>query len=118
MAARVLVVDDEREIRSLLSRALTQMGGYEVEVAVDGEEALRKVEGDSFDLVLTDLKMPKMDGLELIAEVAKRHPEILMVVMTGHGTIESALEAMKRGASDYLAKPLNLRTPLPNPKGP
>lgn len=108
MATRILVVDDEPEIRSLLSRALTQMGDYEVEVAEDGQEALRKVEGDSFDLVLTDLKMPKMDGLELIAEVAKRRPEILMVVMTGHGTIESALEAMKRGASDYLAKPLNL----------
>lgn len=108
MTNRILVVDDEREIRTLLSRALTQMGGYEVEVAEDGEEALKKVEGDSFDLILTDLKMPRMGGLELIGEVTKRRPEILMVVMTGHGTIDSALEAMKRGASDYLAKPLNL----------
>lgn len=108
MATRILVVDDEQEIRTLLSKALTQMGGYEVEVAEDGEAALKKVEGDSFDLILTDLKMPKMGGLELIGEVAKRRPEILMVVMTGHGTIDSALDAMRQGASDYLAKPLNL----------
>ena len=73
-----------------------------------GEEALQKIEKETFDLVLTDLKMPKMDGLQLITEIAKSKPEILTVLMTGHGTIDSALEAMKQGASDYLTKPLNL----------
>ena len=79
-----------------------------MELAEDGEEALKKIEQENFDLVLTDLKMPKMDGLQLVAEIAKSKPEILTVLMTGHGTIDSALEAMKQGASDYLMKPLNL----------
>jgi signal transduction histidine kinase len=106
--SRILVVDDEKEIRGFLSKALTRLGGFQVDLAESGEEALQKIEKESFDLVLTDLKMPKMDGLQLISEVAKSKPETLTMMMTGHGTIDSALEAMKRGASDYLMKPLNL----------
>jgi len=79
-----------------------------VELANDAEEALKKIERGKFDLVLTDLKMPKMNGIQLVAEIAKLNPDILTVLMTGHGTIDSALEAMKLGASDYLTKPLNL----------
>src|SRR4030042_5776393 len=104
----ILVVDDEKEIREFLNKALSRLGKYHVELAESGEEALRKIAKDRFDLVLTDLKMPKMDGLQLIAEIAKSKPETLTVMRTGHGTIDSALEAMKRGASDYLMKPLNL----------
>jgi signal transduction histidine kinase len=101
-------VDDEKEIRDFLSKAITRMGGFHAELAESGEEALQKIEKEPFDLVLTDLKMPKMDGLQLITEIAKSKPETLTMMMTGHGTIDSALEAMKRGASDYLMKPLNL----------
>ncbi len=108
MESRILVVDDEKEIRGFLSRALTRMGGFQVELAESGEEALQKIEKEPFDLILTDLKMPKMDGLQLISEIGKSKPETLTMMMTGHGTIDSALEAMKRGASDYLIKPLNL----------
>lgn len=108
MENRILVVDDEEEIRDFLYKALSRMGGFHVEVAETAEEALQKIEKDQFDLVLTDLKMPKMDGLQLITKISKSKPEILTVLMTGHGTIDSALEAMKRGASDYLMKPLNL----------
>jgi len=108
MENRILVVDDEKEIRDFLYKALSRMGGFHVEVAETAEEALQKIEKDQFDLVLTDLKMPKMDGLQLVTEIAKSKPEILTIMMTGHGTIDSALEAMKRGASDYLMKPLNL----------
>ena len=108
MENKILVVDDEKEIREFLNKALSRLGGYHVELAESGEEALRKIEKDRFDLVLTDLKMPKMDGLQLIAEIAKLKPETLTMMMTGHGTIDSALEAMKHGASDYLMKPLNL----------
>jgi len=108
MENRILVVDDEKEIRDFLYKALSRIGGFHVEVAETAEEALKKIEKDPFDLVLTDLKMPKMDGLQLMAEIAKSKPEILTIMMTGHGTIDSALEAMKRGASDYLMKPLNL----------
>jgi signal transduction histidine kinase len=108
MENRVLVVDDEKEIRVFLSKALSRLGGFHVDVAESGEEALRKLEKEPFELVLTDLKMPKMDGLRLIAEIAKSKPETLTIMMTGHGTIDSALEAMKLGASDYITKPLNL----------
>jgi DNA-binding response OmpR family regulator len=108
MESRILVVDDEKEIRDFLLKALTRLKGYDVELAESGEEALKKIEKGNFDLVLTDLKMPNTDGLQLLAEIGKSKPEILTVLMTGHGTIDSALEAMKRGASDYLTKPLNL----------
>jgi len=108
MGNRILIVDDEKPIRDFLSEALIQIGGFSVEMAENGEEALRKIEKESFDLVLTDMKMPKMDGLQLIAEISKFKPETLMVLLTGHGSIDSALEAMKRGASDYLTKPINL----------
>ena len=108
MENKILVVDDEKEIRDFLFRALSQIAGFRVELAENGEEALKKIEKEFFDLVLTDLKMPDMDGLQLVAEIAKSKPEILTVLMTGHGSIDSALEAMKRGASDYLTKPLNL----------
>lgn len=108
MAGRILVVDDEKEIRDFLFKALTCFGGFQVELAENGEEGLKKVQQEKFDLVLTDLKMPIMDGVQLVAEIAKTKPEILTVLMTGHGTIDSAVEAMKQGASDYLLKPLNL----------
>ncbi len=108
MQPKVLVVDDEEDIRNFLLKALTRIAGFHVEVARDGEEALRKVDQNEIDLILTDLKMPKVDGLQLITEIAKTKPEILTIVMTGHGTMDSAIEAMKRGASDYLSKPVNL----------
>jgi signal transduction histidine kinase/GGDEF domain-containing protein len=108
MENRILVVDDEEGIREVLYKALTRMTGFHIELAGDGEEALKKIKSENIDLVLTDLKMPKLDGLQLVTEIAKSKPEILTILMTGYGTIDSALEAMKRGASDYLAKPLNL----------
>ena len=108
MENRILVVDDEKEIREMLLKALTRLTEFRVELAGDGEEALKKIEQEDFDLVLTDLKMPKKDGLQLVSDIAKSKPETLTVLMTGHGTIDSALEAMKQGASDYLLKPLNL----------
>jgi signal transduction histidine kinase len=108
MKNRILVVDDEKEIRGFLSKALSRIAGFHVELAESGKEALQKLEKESFDLILTDLKMPGMDGLQLITEIANSKPETLTMMMTGHGTIDSALEAMKQGASDYLMKPLNL----------
>jgi len=108
MANRILVVDDEKEIRDFLFQALTRLGGFYVELAENGEEALKKIKKENFDLVLTDMKMPNMDGLQLVSEIAKSKPETLTVLLTGHATIDSALEAMKRGASDYLTKPVNL----------
>lgn len=108
MEERVLVVDDEKEIRDFLLKALSIVGNFEVDSAIDGEDALKKIEQEKFDLVLTDLKMPKIDGIKLIKEISQRKPEILTVLITGHGTIDSAIEAMKQGASDYITKPLNI----------
>lgn len=108
MEKGILIVDDEKDIRQLLYQALTQMGGYRVEMAKDGEEALQKIENSKFDLVLTDMRMPKMDGLQLVNELSKKRPEIATVVMSGYGSIDAALEAVRRGASDFLSKPFNL----------
>jgi len=108
MENRVLVVDDERDIRDFLFKALTRIAGFQVDLAENGEEALKKIEKEKYDLVMTDLKMPSVDGLQLITEISRSKPETLTVLMTGHGTIDSAIEAMKQGASDYLTKPLNL----------
>lgn len=107
MGNRILVVDDEKEIRDFLFKALSTRG-FQVELVETTEEALQKIDREDFDLVLTDLKMPKKDGLQLVSEIVQSKPEILTVLMTGYGTIDTALEAMKRGASDYLTKPFNL----------
>jgi two-component system sensor histidine kinase/response regulator len=108
MEHSILVVDDEKDIREMLFKTLTRLGGFCVKLAEDAEEALRRIEQEKYDLVLTDLKMPGKDGLQLVTEISKLKPEILTVLMTGHGSIDSALEAMKQGASDYLTKPLNI----------
>jgi ActR/RegA family two-component response regulator len=108
MGTKILVVDDDREVRAVLSRALNEMGGFSVEVAETGREALEKIEDIVLDLVLVDLKLPDTDGLALITEIVKSKPNILTVLLTGHSSVASAVEAMKRGASDYLTKPVDL----------
>jgi DNA-binding response OmpR family regulator len=108
MGTKILVVDDDRQVRGYLSKTLSEVAGFSVEVAETAEEALQKLQGVMFDLVLVDLKLPDMDGLQLITEIVNSKPEILTVLITGHGSSDSAVEAMKRGASDYLTKPFNL----------
>jgi DNA-binding NtrC family response regulator len=103
---RMLVVDDESNARNALGELLREEG-YAVETAADGFKALAKFDDFSPDLVLTDLRMPGMDGLELLRSVRKRDPEIAVIVMTAHGAVETAVAAMREGAADYLAKPLN-----------
>jgi two-component system response regulator FlrC len=103
--ARVLVVDDEEGVRAFLSEALAR-DGHEVAEADGGSSALRAIESDAFDVIVTDLKMPGLDGMELVRRVRASAPEMEVVVLTAHGTIETAVEAMKLGASDYLGKPI------------
>lgn len=107
MKAQILVVDDEQVIVKALSKYLTQEG-YEVETAGDGAEAIEKCKEKNFDLVLTDLKMPNMDGIELIKEVKTLNPDANCVIMTGYGSIQNAVEAMKAGAFHYITKPFEL----------
>jgi DNA-binding NtrC family response regulator len=104
---KILVVDDEVLIRDMIKKGLSQMGGFSVEVAQSGLEAIEKMEKDVFDLVLTDLKMPKMDGLELLKTIKGTKPEMMVILMTAYGSIETAVEAMRIGANDYITKPIN-----------
>src|SRR5947208_435673 len=104
MADRVLVVDDEQSLRKILAATL-QREGYEVEVASDGEEALAALDRDGADVVVTDLVMPKMDGLSLLRKVVVSHPDVPVIVVTAHGHVERAVERMKAGAFDFVTKP-------------
>jgi len=104
MADRVLVVDDEQSLRKVLAATL-QREGYEVQLASDGEEAIAALDRDGADVVVTDLVMPRMDGLSLLRKVVARHPDVPVIVVTAHGKVDSAVEAMKAGAFDFVTKP-------------
>lgn len=104
---RLLVVDDEKVIREILADFLSLEGFY-VMTAPDGEAALRLLEQSKFDMVLSDLKMPGMGGLELLERLRTEHENVLTVIMTGFGTVETAIEAMKKGAYDYILKPFKV----------
>lgn len=105
--ARVLVVDDEQVIREILTDFLL-MEGYQVLSAGDGHEALAVLADQRVNMVISDLKMPGMGGLALLAEIRERHPDVVTLIMTGYGTVETAIEAMKRGAFDYVLKPFKV----------
>src|ERR1700737_1885023 len=104
MADRVLVVDDEQNLRKILAATL-QREGYEVTVCADGEQALAALGRDGADVGVTDLVMPKMDGLSLLRRVVVSHPDVPVIVVTAHGRVDSAVEAMKAGAFDFVTKP-------------
>jgi len=102
---RILLVDDDAIILDALSMFLRREG-YTVETATDGSEALEMLASNPFALVLTDVNMPRTNGLELLREARRRHPDVVVMVVTGYGTIENAVEAIKMGACDYLTKPV------------
>jgi DNA-binding NtrC family response regulator len=104
---RILVVDDEEALRSGLAEILREEG-YDVGEAPDGRSALERVQGELIDLVCTDVRMPGMDGLELLQCIKRESPETEVVVITGFASLQSAVDAVKRGAEDYLAKPFDL----------
>src|SRR3954465_6934643 len=104
---RVLVVDDEKFIREILAEFLG-MEGYFVRTAEDGSSALAELGRAHYDLVISDLKMPKMGGMELLEAMSRVAPNALTVIMTGFGTVETAIDAMKRGAYDYILKPFKV----------
>ena len=107
--SRILIVEDEAAIRRVLSKILSEENeNYQVEEAEDGLQALEKIKAADYDLVLCDIKMPKMDGEELLQEVKKIKPEIPMVMISGHGDMETAINTMRLGAFDYISKPPDL----------
>ncbi|MFO7929089.1 MAG: response regulator [Candidatus Humimicrobiaceae bacterium] len=104
MSKKILIVDDEQNIRKTLKQCLANEG-YDIDIAVNGEEALKKIKDDNFDLVLLDIKMPGMNGMEVLNKLRERKDSTNVVMMTAYGTVERAVEAMKLGAIDFLSKP-------------
>lgn len=107
MREKILVVDDEQSHRTMLKAVLTKEG-YDISEADDGISAIRTVEAEAFDLILMDIRMTDMDGIEAIGEIKKMSPSIPVVMMTAYASVKTAVEALKSGAYDYLTKPLDI----------
>ena len=107
MAQTILVVDDEKAIRKALNEILT-FEGFVVDEAVDGAEGAKKIKENNYDCILCDIKMPKMDGIEVLQMAKEEKPDIPFIVISGHGNIETAVDAVKKGAYDYISKPPDL----------
>ena len=104
---KILIIDDERAIRSTLSEILHHEG-YKAEMAENGEDGLKKFSSENFDVVLCDIKMPKMDGIEFLEKAKAINPDVPIIMISGHGNIETAVEAVKKGAYDFISKPPDL----------
>jgi len=105
--ADILIIDDEKAIRKTLSEILS-FEGYKIVEAADGEEGLKAFKSRSFDVVLCDIKMPKLDGIEFLQKASEVNPDTPIIMISGHGNIETAVEAVKKGAYDYISKPPDL----------
>jgi DNA-binding NtrC family response regulator len=103
----ILIVDDELLIRDLLYDFFVNQG-WQPSMAENGQKALAILEKDRIDLVLTDIRMPEMDGLELTSEMRQLYPDIPVIIMTAYPTVESAVEALRNKVSDYITKPFNI----------
>lgn len=107
MAQNILVIDDEKAIRKALSEILS-FEGFTIDEAADGAEGVKKIKEGNYDCILCDIKMPKMDGLEVLQIAKEEKPDIPFIVISGHGNIETAVDAVKKGAYDYISKPPDL----------
>ena len=105
--ADILIIDDERAIRKTLTEILS-FEGYKIDEAADGEEGLKKFREKTYDVVLCDIKMPKLDGLEFLQKAGEINPDTPIIMISGHGNIETAVEAVKKGAYDFISKPPDL----------
>src|SRR5688500_14600393 len=105
--SNILIIDYEKAIRKTLSEILSYEG-YKIEEAGDGEEGLKRFREKTYDVVLCDIKMPKLDGIEFLDKAREANPDVPVIMISGHGTIETAVEAVKKGAYDYIAKPPDL----------
>lgn len=109
--AKILVIDDQRSIRSTLKDIL-EMEGHEVSLAEDGAQGLEAFGAAEYDVVLTDIKMPNMDGMEVLGKIMETRPECPVIMISGHGNIDTAVESIKKGAYDFIEKPLDLNRML------
>lgn len=111
MAAAILIIDDEKSIRKTLTEILT-FEGYNIDEAADGEEGLKKFKDKEYDVVLCDIKMPKLDGIEFLERAKQINADVPVIIISGHGNIETAVDAVKKGAFDYISKPPDLNRML------
>lgn len=105
--ATILIIDDEKSIRKTLTEILS-FEGYKLEEAADGEEGLKKFKEKTYDVVLCDIKMPKIDGIDFLQKAVEINPDVPVIMISGHGNIETAVEAVKKGAYDFIQKPPDL----------
>ena len=105
--SNILIIDDEKAIRKTLGEILSYEG-YKMDEAGDGEEGLKKIKEKDYDVILCDIKMPKIDGIEFLEKAKETHPDVPIIMISGHGTIDTAVEAVKKGAYDFISKPPDL----------
>ncbi|MCQ2211156.1 MAG: sigma-54 dependent transcriptional regulator [Paludibacteraceae bacterium] len=105
--AKILIIDDERSIRNALKDVL-EFEGYVIELAEDGLKGLEMIKSTKYDLIFCDIKMPTMDGIEVLSKIREEYPDQMIVMISGHGTVDSAVECIKKGAFDFIEKPLDL----------
>lgn len=111
MATDILIIDDEKTIRDSL-QDLLEIEGYSIHAVASGEDALNKLKEETYDVILLDLKMPGLDGIEVMNQANLLYPQTNIIILTGHGSLESAIEALKIGAEDYILKPIEAETIL------
>ena len=107
MANSILIIDDEKSIRNVLKDILTNEG-YKIDEAVDGEDGIQKFSINTYDVVVCDIKMPKLDGIEFLLKATEINSDVPIIILSGHGNIETAVEAVKKGAFDFISKPPDL----------
>ncbi|TAL46277.1 MAG: sigma-54-dependent Fis family transcriptional regulator, partial [Chitinophagaceae bacterium] len=107
----ILIIDDEKAIRKALTEILSSEG-YKIDEAADGEDGLKKFREKNYDVVLCDIKMPKLDGIEFLQKAGEVNPDVPIIMISGHGNIETAVDAVKKGAFDYISKPPDLNRML------
>jgi len=107
MSGKILLVDDEKDFLDVMSERI-EARGMEVTTADSAQKALEQVESEGFDAIILDLMMPGMDGLETLKAIKEKNPDIQVILLTGHATVEKGIEAMKLGALDFVEKPANL----------
>src|SRR5690554_2411667 len=107
--SKILVIEDEAAISNVIKNILLDEDkNYEVDLAADGEEGLAKIAENDYDLVITDIKMPKKDGVQVLVEALESNPDLPFVMISGHGDIDTAVDCIKKGAFDYISKPPDL----------
>ncbi|RJP46377.1 MAG: response regulator [Desulfobacteraceae bacterium] len=107
MSTKVLIVDDEKDFLEVLGERMT-VRGMDVQTTTSAKDALKISEEQTFDAIVLDLMMPEMDGIEVLKNIKAKHPEMQVILLTGHGTVEKGVEAMRLGAMDFIEKPADL----------